>query len=47
MRNWGIFVFIFMLMAAFSCGNTKPQKEEAQFVIKTAITATYKIKAVR
>jgi cyclophilin family peptidyl-prolyl cis-trans isomerase len=28
-------VFIFMLMGAFSCGNTKPQKEEAQFVIKT------------
>lgn len=35
MRNWGIFVFVFMLMGAFSCGNTKPQNEEALFVIKT------------
>ncbi|MCA1759265.1 MAG: peptidylprolyl isomerase, partial [Bacteroidales bacterium] len=24
-----------MLTVAFSCGNAKPQKEEAQFVIKT------------
>jgi cyclophilin family peptidyl-prolyl cis-trans isomerase len=35
MRSCGIFVFIFLLMAAFSCGNTKPQKEEAQIVIQT------------
>jgi peptidyl-prolyl cis-trans isomerase B (cyclophilin B) len=35
MRNWGVFVFIFMLMGAFSCGNTKPQKGDGQIVIKT------------
>lgn len=35
MRNWGIFVFIFMLLGAFSCGNTKPQNFEGHILVIT------------
>jgi len=35
MRNWGIFFFIFMLLGAFSCGNTKPQNNEAHILVNT------------
>ncbi|WP_372948005.1 peptidylprolyl isomerase [Mariniphaga sp.] len=35
MRNWGLFVFVFILIGVFSCGNAQPQKEEAQIVVKT------------
>jgi cyclophilin family peptidyl-prolyl cis-trans isomerase len=35
MRNWGIFVFIFMLMGAFACGSTKPQNNEAHILVNT------------
>ncbi|SHF44452.1 peptidyl-prolyl cis-trans isomerase B (cyclophilin B) [Mariniphaga anaerophila] len=35
MSKLGIFVFAFFLMGTLSCGNAKPQNEEAQILIKT------------
>lgn len=35
MKNLGVIVFVVLLAAVFSCGNTKPQNNEAQILIKT------------
>lgn len=35
MKNLGVIVFVVLLAAIFSCGNTKPQNDDAQILIKT------------
>ncbi len=43
MKTRGLAVFSFLILIAFSCGNTKPQNDEAQILIKTEF-GTIKIK---